>query len=86
MLLSESVEPPNTPLSKLPRSEASASMADDVVFELDELLLLVLPAVVPQLVASIIEPAKTANEIYDFFIAIMMFIYALVELVDGVTG
>lgn len=61
-------------------------MADDVVFELDELLLLVMPAVVPQLVASIIEPAKTANEIYDFFIAIMMFIYALAELVDGVTG
>ena len=38
-------------------------MADDVVVELDGLLLLVLPAVVPQLVTSIIEPANTANEI-----------------------
>ena len=38
-------------------------MADDVVVELDELLLLVLPAVVPQLAASIIELANTANEI-----------------------
>ena len=63
MELSESVEPPNTPLSKLPRSEAPVSIADDVVFELDELLLLVMPAVVPQLAASIIELANTANEI-----------------------
>lgn len=39
------------------------SIADDVVVELDELLLLVMPAVVPQLVASIIEPANTAKEI-----------------------
>lgn len=35
-------------------------MADDVVVELDEL---VLPAVVPQLAASTIELANTANEI-----------------------